>query len=111
MNRKIPAVIVPPATEEWRAQAACHNAGELFFAPESDGPGPAHWDPEPARRICRLCPVHMECLRTALSREDRAHKVHGMWGGYTAPQRWQLRRCLTSTCQHEDPAHCMEALL
>ncbi|AYR01120.1 WhiB family transcription factor [Mycobacterium phage LeMond] len=44
---------------------------------------------EPARRICRRCPILDECLDTALGNE---HEVFGIWGGLTQRDRRDIRR-------------------
>lgn len=42
-----------------------------------------------ARRICRSCPVMLECLQFALDREQTGGSF-GVWGGHTAQQRREI---------------------
>lgn len=76
---------LPSGTElEELEGALCAEVGpwlELWF-PE---PGES---PEPAKAICRRCPVRTECLDQAL----RNGKQHGVWGGLSENERKVLRR-------------------
>ena len=45
-----------------------------------------------AMRICRGCPVRMECLAYAISRGE----THGIWGGMTKRRRDTVARILGS---------------
>jgi len=64
----------------WEALAACRGRPVALFYPE---PGVSV---EPAKRICRTCPVRRPCLIAGL--EER----HGVWGGLTRNERSALRR-------------------
>ncbi len=71
--------------EAWRVQAACRdhpNGDQLFFPP---GPDP---DYEPAKAVCRRCPVMADCLTHALAAGER----HGCWGGRTPKERERIAR-------------------
>jgi len=63
---------------EWQQQAACRGKATAAWFPE---PGE---DPEPARAICRTCPVSAECRDYALTLETC---TPGVWGGTTGLDR------------------------
>lgn len=63
----------------WRAQARCVGEGALFFDDACE---------EQAKRICKTCPVMVECLDHAL----RLPEPYGVWGGKTAAERWRMAR-------------------
>lgn len=81
----------------WRDQAACAGMADQGFAehdpfhPKHDG---AASDYELARKICRRCPVRVECLEDALATEVASARV-GMRGGMTPAQRASLWRSRT----------------
>lgn len=81
-----------PSTERaynWRDDAACLASDpELFFPTGTTGP--AVEQIKKARKICRECPVIMECLRDALSRSDQ----YGIAGGLTENERRAHRRVM-----------------
>lgn len=68
----------------WRAQAPCHDQGELFY--QENGPQVVK-----ARRaalaICHACPYEIECLTYALTHNED----FGIWGGTTARERRRKR--------------------
>lgn len=71
-----------PKAPPFMADAACRETDpEVFFPPEG-GTGLE------ARRICKSCPVQLECLTYALDYEE-AHPGSrwGVYGGTTARQR------------------------
>ncbi|MFG2357328.1 WhiB family transcriptional regulator [Streptomyces sp. NPDC048521] len=69
----------------WRTWAACRSEDpELFFPISEDGA--SRLQIEQARRICRRCPVQLECRTWAL----RNREYEGVWGGLTAMQRRAL---------------------
>lgn len=71
----------------WRRNAACLNEDpELFFPLGTIGP--AVFQVEEAKAVCRRCPVVSECLTWALE----ASVEHGIWGGQTEDQRRALQR-------------------
>lgn len=71
---------------------ACRGADtEMWFRDTETGAG-ARADTELALRVCRRCPVRMECLTTALDEEagrGRDYR-HGIRGGLTATERHNL---------------------
>jgi WhiB family redox-sensing transcriptional regulator len=70
----------------WQQWARCRETDPALFFPE-DGR-----QAEPARRICRRCPVTRECLDAAMSGDER----HGVWGGTSPNQRTILRNQLAA---------------
>ena len=83
MNRDDQAARSPgmrPSTA-WEEKAACRNRGlaRLFYPEPSVSV-------EPAKRICRGCPVRQACLVAGLNER------HGVWGGLTRNERSALRR-------------------
>jgi len=66
-------------TAEWVELAACRDVdGELFY-PVSVRAELA----QPAKSVCRRCPVKAECLQYALDTGER----EGIWGGLTPGER------------------------
>jgi len=74
---------------DWRDNAACLTADpELFFP---NGPAGLSLDQiERARRICRDCPVIMECLANALKLSNS--NQFGIAGGLTEKERKEKRK-------------------
>ena len=71
----------------WRDSAACLNRDpELFFPPGTTGP--AVFQAEQAKTVCRRCPVTAQCLTWALE----AGVEHGVWGGQTEEERRAMIR-------------------
>ena len=70
------------AAPGWREQAVCITATDpdVFFPAVPE-------DLEPARRICRACPVAGACLAEALDRAE----IDGVWGGTTHAERRTMR--------------------
>lgn len=68
-------------TEDWREHARCRRYDPALWFP-GDGV-----NAEPARRVCRRCPVIRECLDEAMRHDER----HGVWGGTSPTQRTMLR--------------------
>jgi WhiB family redox-sensing transcriptional regulator len=72
---------------EWLRHAACVGEDpELFFPVGATGP--ALEDIAAAKRVCRRCPVIVECLSWALSSGQTA----GVWGGTGEDERAELLR-------------------
>lgn len=68
----------------WRKDAACGGMPSEVFFPERGQ------TTEAAKKVCRRCPVRLECLEFALS----THERHGVWGGMALRERrrYQLLR-------------------
>ncbi|MER5882678.1 WhiB family transcriptional regulator [Streptomyces sp. NPDC001941] len=78
------------APEHWGTRAACAAPDvdpELFFPLPSQSLAPA-------RQICRVCPVVLECLEAALAEEGTKPKEQrsGVRGGLSVEQRVALSR-------------------
>ena len=92
---KLTSATVPPRppTEEaggvrnWRHSAARRDEDPEVFFPIG-ATGPAAWQAEAAKTVCRRCPALNECLAWALA----AGVEHGVWGGHTEEERRSLRR-------------------
>ena len=67
--------------DHWASQAACQGMDTNIWFPEKGSCGTA------AIRICRTCPVQVECLEAAITDSDLAH---GVRGGLTPRQRREL---------------------
>ena len=73
--------------EDWRHRAAClDEEPELFFP--TGNTGPALWQIEEAKRVCRTCEVREQCLTGALE----TGQDHGIWGGMSEDERRALKR-------------------
>lgn len=71
-------------TQPWMAQAACKSRDpDLFYAHPMD-----HDRQREAKRVCNNCPVIAECLTQAIENDE----PFGVWGGYTARERHDIRR-------------------
>jgi WhiB family redox-sensing transcriptional regulator len=71
-----------PQRPAWQAEAACRGMDpDSFFLPRGTQPEAV----EAARRVCRACPVAVEC------REWGIDEPHGIWGGLSPRQRQQAR--------------------
>jgi WhiB family transcriptional regulator, redox-sensing transcriptional regulator len=71
----------------WRSCAACLDENPELFFPLGNA-GPASYQIDKAKVICRRCEVADTCLRWAIeSRQD-----DGVWGGLSADERRALKR-------------------
>lgn len=68
--------------EPWMDSSICAETDPDAFFPEKGG------STVEAKRICKGCPVRVECLEYALRTEQR----FGVWGGYAERERRQLKR-------------------
>lgn len=73
-----------PASErvEWMDDASCAEVGTELFFPEVGEPA------DDAKRICKGCPVRLDCLTYAMDNNEQ----HGLWGGLTTNQRRRLAK-------------------
>lgn len=60
----------------WMTDGLCNQVDPALFFPEQGA------SPEPARRVCRKCPVMTECLTYALK-----NRPEGVWGATTTTER------------------------
>ena len=68
--------------ENWRADALCSRTDpDLWFSPGAI-------EHKEAKRICRDCPVRLDCLQYAME----TPVDHGIWGGLTERERRRFRR-------------------
>ena len=65
---------------KWADEAACATTDPDMFHPEKGGTS------LPAIKVCRTCPVRVECLEHAL----RNREYKSVWGGTTGAQRKRL---------------------
>jgi hypothetical protein len=78
----------------WSEEAACTTSGLRSAAWTEKGSG--YWGASPAHqqaiRVCKACPVAMECLRDQLEFERRVARSgrDGIFGGLTPEQRERL---------------------
>ena len=70
----------------WHEDVACRDADPDLFFPIGTT-GAALRQMEEAKRICRDCPVQIQCLAWAL--ENGA--ADGVWGGTTSDERRVIR--------------------
>ncbi|MFZ6002622.1 MAG: WhiB family transcriptional regulator [Actinomycetota bacterium] len=66
----------------WHRRAACRGTDTTIFF---TGRGQSI---EPARDLCRRCPVRAECQATAVADTS----LQGVWGGLTEAERRTVRR-------------------
>jgi WhiB family redox-sensing transcriptional regulator len=71
-------------SSDWRQYARCLGADPEIFYPNSEDDEAA----EPAKAICRVCPVREPCLEHAIT----AREKQGVWGGLTERERRRLIR-------------------
>ena len=77
-----PGGAVDTIWQDWRAYAACAETDpDLWFAAGA-------LEHKIAKRICRVCPVRIECLTYAMDEPVD----HGVWGGLTERERRRYRR-------------------
>jgi WhiB family redox-sensing transcriptional regulator len=77
-------LVLAPLPDDWRESALCAEVDPEAFFPEKGGSTRA------AKEICRRCLVRAECLRFAITHDER----FGVWGGLSDRERRQLRRPL-----------------
>jgi WhiB family transcriptional regulator, redox-sensing transcriptional regulator len=76
----------------WREDVACHGADPDLFFPIGTT-GAASRQAEMAKRICRACPVQIQCLAWALQNGV----TDGVWGGTTPDERRMIRNMSRKT--------------
>jgi Transcription factor WhiB len=81
-NSTVDLLTPPPPLGPWAELAACIGVDPDSWYPAGTGHSPA---PQ-VLRICRSCPVRVDCLTHALVTESQKER-HGVWGGLSAHQR------------------------
>lgn len=72
---------------DWRHRAACRDEDpELFFPIGTTGP--AEFQTDQAKAVCRRCPVVEDCLSWAMETGQDS----GVWGGLSEDERRALKR-------------------
>lgn len=75
-------VLTPEVDRSWMDEAECRGADpRLFFPARGESI-------DPARSVCRACPVAVECLEHAIDQGER----FGVWGGASERERRRIRR-------------------
>jgi WhiB family transcriptional regulator, redox-sensing transcriptional regulator len=91
----------PDGSLAWQSDAACRDVDPDLFFPSHP---PSHPDnrpsvrarvEEPAKQVCRACPVVDPCLEYAVTR----NQDDGIWGGLNEDERRSLRRRLRRGAQ------------
>ena len=88
---------------DWRHEAACREVDPELFFPIGNT-GPALFQIEEAKQVCRRCSVMDECLRWAIDSGQDA----GVWGGMSEDERRALKR---RTIRLRARAHVLPARL
>lgn len=71
----------------WEDDANCRLMGHSVFFGDGEHPMSTS-QVQTAQAICRFCPVWVDCLYTALARNE----PHGVWGGLTVRSRTILMK-------------------
>lgn len=71
--------------DDWMAHAACRGEETIIFFPVAPSHGKSV-DYEPARAVCRACPVRARCLAYAIAHDES----WGIWGGYNKYERKRI---------------------
>ena len=75
-------------SDDWKERAKCRGEDvNIFFGVDIDASEEERraWSPEPAKVICKGCPVKGMCLEYALENER-----YGVWGGLDARARNEM---------------------
>ena len=85
-----------PSKEEevkrWQDDAECKGLDSNIFFPEVFGDQQNGMIWEQAKKICAVCRVKEECLKSELPFEQASGRRNGMWGGLTPKERDQYVR-------------------
>ncbi|MGN5236878.1 WhiB family transcriptional regulator [Rhodococcus sp. SJ-3] len=74
---------------EWMLAARCRGfETSVFFPQKESGLGPVAGAERDAKKICRTCPVIIECRDHALANDES----HGIWGGMNYSERRAVAR-------------------
>jgi WhiB family redox-sensing transcriptional regulator len=76
-------VITDRQREVWMEQAACRSSDPNVFYPNRGD------STEPAKAICRDCPVRQDCLDHAIDQRE----TQGVWGSMSVRERrYEIQR-------------------
>lgn len=78
---------VSTAANPARSRPACVGVDPELFFPIGNT-GPALYQIEEAKAVCRRCPLQESCLQGALDRGEPA----GVWGGLSEDERRSMKR-------------------
>lgn len=71
-------------SQDWKNDAGCLGPNRtLFHNPHGERASTKRRRTNAAKRICRECPVQIDCLRSALDNREPS----GVWGGKTEDER------------------------
>ena len=85
--------------DRWRDHAGCAGLDPNIFVPTRGDTGMAG---EPARNVCRPCPVRTDCLLASLDEPEGA----GIWGGGGEPVRRRLHHLERTHGGYLDDCSC-----
>lgn len=73
----------------WMVKGACYhtNDPDKFFPETTQG---LKVDANPAKRVCKTCPVKVSCLFYAIGHDEK----YGVWGGLTMAERRRISKPL-----------------
>jgi WhiB family redox-sensing transcriptional regulator len=75
-------VLEPEPDSDWKNRGQCRQVDPDSFFPEKGGSA------KDAKRVCRSCPVRLQCLEFALENDER----FGVWGGLSERERRRVKR-------------------
>lgn len=91
--------LIPISSDLFTLLDKIQEAGEIpcrqwpdVFYPYSQSPAKNNQDIRYAKSLCAECPVIQECRMYAIS----ANEEYGIWGGWTAQERQQYRKTISS---------------
>jgi WhiB family redox-sensing transcriptional regulator len=76
---------------DWMVEADCQDLPLEMFFPQPGRIGAA--DAKKAIKVCKACPVRVECLAYAMTFPDRS--LPGIWGGTTERERSRMHHVET----------------
>lgn len=81
-----------PPRPAWMDEADCAGIGSDWWYPRAREDRASEIGRE-AKRVCRNCPVRLECLEYALDIKEE----YGIWGGLTPGERRKIPRNIPLT--------------
>lgn len=83
--------------------AACRGTDTTLYYPDDGQPD------DLALARCRVCPVRLACLASALGTEEPGNR-YGWWGGLSPEDREETAANITYEAPQEPPSRAAEAL-